>query len=82
LLVFDETAPSGLGPPHSRGFYITHKDAPQDSSGRVISSSQRPLPNNTHNTYNKKTSMPPVGFKTTISAGEQPQTYALDRAAS
>ena len=26
--------------------------------------------------------MPPVGFKLTISAGEQPQTYALDRAAS
>ena len=25
--------------------------------------------------------MPPVGFEPTISAGEQPQTYALDRAA-
>jgi hypothetical protein len=25
--------------------------------------------------------MPPVGFETTISAGERPQTYALDRAA-
>ena len=25
--------------------------------------------------------MPPVGFKPTISAGERPQTYALDRAA-
>jgi len=24
--------------------------------------------------------MPPVGFKPTISAGEQPQTYVLDRA--
>jgi hypothetical protein len=24
--------------------------------------------------------MPPVGFKPTISAGERPQTYALDRA--
>jgi hypothetical protein len=24
--------------------------------------------------------MPPVGFKTTITAGERPQTYALDRA--
>jgi len=23
------TAPSGPGPPHSRGFYITHDDAPQ-----------------------------------------------------
>ena len=36
----------------------------------------------THNTYNRKTSMPPVGFEPTISAGERPQTYALDRAAT
>jgi hypothetical protein len=26
--------------------------------------------------------MPPVGFETTISAGERPQTYAIDRAAT
>ena len=26
--------------------------------------------------------MPPAGFKPTISAGERPQTYALDRAAT
>ena len=26
--------------------------------------------------------MPPAGFKPTISAGERPQTYALDRAAA
>jgi len=26
--------------------------------------------------------MPPVGFETTISAGERPQNYALDRAAT
>ena len=26
--------------------------------------------------------MPPVGFEPTISAGERPQTYALDRAAT
>jgi hypothetical protein len=25
--------------------------------------------------------MPPVGFETTIAAGERPQTYGLDRAA-
>ena len=25
--------------------------------------------------------MPPVGFEPTISAGERPQTYALDRVA-
>jgi len=26
--------------------------------------------------------MPPVGFEPTISVGERPQTYALDRAAT
>ena len=33
----------------------------------------------THNTHNRQTSMPPVGFEPTISAGERPQNYALDR---
>jgi hypothetical protein len=32
-------------------------------------------------THNRQTSMPLVGFEPTISAGERPQTYALDRAA-
>jgi len=36
----------------------------------------------THNTYNGQTSTPPVGSEPTVSAGEQPQTYALDRAAT
>ena len=36
----------------------------------------------THNTHNRQTSMPPVGFEPTISAGERPQNYALDRAAT
>jgi hypothetical protein len=26
--------------------------------------------------------MPPVGFESTVSAGERPQTYALDREAT
>jgi len=36
----------------------------------------------THNTQNRQTSMPQVGFEPTIAAGEGPQTYALDRAAT
>jgi hypothetical protein len=36
----------------------------------------------THNTHNRQISMPPVGFKPMISAGERPQTDALDRAAT
>ena len=50
------------------------------SSGRVISPPQRPLPDNTQ--HSQQTSMPPVRFEPTISAGERPQTYALDRAAT
>jgi hypothetical protein len=44
----------------------------------VIISSQRPLPHNTHNAN----VLAPVGFEPTISAGERPQTYALDGAAT
>jgi len=50
LLIFGAAAPRGTGPPHSRGYYITHNDAPQSVgllSGGVISSLQRPLPDNT-----------------------------------
>jgi len=36
----------------------------------------------THNTHNRQTSMLPVGFEPTIAAGERPQTYALDCAAT
>jgi len=35
-----------------------------------------------HNTHNRQTSMPPVGFEPTISAGQRPQTYTLDCAAT
>ena len=35
-----------------------------------------------HNTHNRQTSMPPVGFEPKISAGERLQAYALDRAAT
>jgi len=46
------------------------------------SARRRDLYLTTHNTHNRQTSMPPVGFEPTISAGEQPQTYAWDRAAT
>jgi len=36
----------------------------------------------THNTHKRQTSMPPVEFEPTISASEQPQTCALERAAT
>jgi len=46
------------------------------------SARRRDLYLTTHNTHNRQTSMPPAGFELTISAGEWPQTYALDRAAT
>jgi len=36
----------------------------------------------THNTHNRQTAMPPVGFEPTISACERPKSYSLDRAAT
>ena len=44
--------------------------------------SRRYLYLTTYNKHNRQTSMPPVGFEPTILAGERPQTYALDRAAT
>jgi len=46
------------------------------------SARRRDLYLTTHNTHNRHTSMPPVVFEPTISAGERPQTYALDGAAT
>ena len=46
------------------------------------SARRRDLYLTTHNTHNRQTSMPSVGFEPTISADERWQTYALDRAAT
>ena len=64
----------------SRSNTMTHHSR-QDSSGRVISS-RRDLSQTKHNTHKKQTSMPPVRFEPTISAGDRPQTHTFDRAAT
>ena len=46
------------------------------------SARRRDLCLTTHNTHNRQTSMPPVGFEPTTSAGERPHTYTLNRAAT
>ena len=46
------------------------------------SARRRDLYLTTHNNHNRQTSIIPVGFEPTISAGEGPQTHALDRAAT
>jgi hypothetical protein len=64
------------------GFLWSHIQL--DSSGWVISPSQRPLPTQENTTYehNRQTSMPWVGFEPAILATKRPQTYSLDRAAT
>ena len=57
----------------SRSHTATHHSR-QHTSGRVISPSQRPLPDNKQ--QSQQTGIP-IGFEPTISAGERPQTYAL-----
>jgi len=65
---------------------MTHNEAPQ-LVGLLWTRDQvrrRDLYLTTHITHNRdrETSTAPVGFELTISTGERPQTYALDRAAS
>jgi hypothetical protein len=43
---------------------------------------QRPLPDNTHNTRNRQTSLSPAGFESAIPGSERPQTKAADRTAT
>ena len=52
------------------------------SSIGTASESQWCLADPKHNTQNRQTSMPLMGFEPTISPGERPKTYALDRAAT
>jgi hypothetical protein len=62
----DAAAQRGLWPPHSRGFSRSHATthhSRQDSSGRVISSSQKRLPDNTQ--HSQQTDIhAPGGFRT------------------
>jgi hypothetical protein len=78
------TAPSGSGPPHYRGFTITiiyMHHIRQDSTGRVISPTQRPLPDNTQ--HSQETDIhAPSGIRTHKPARERPQTHDLDHAAT
>jgi hypothetical protein len=62
----------------------SHRIRHTDSSGRVISPSQRPLPTQDNTTYKhkKQISMSSAGFEPAILATKRPQTYALDRAAT
>ena len=70
--------PSEPGPPHSRGFFTTKR---RTTVVRTLldgwSARRRNLYLTTHNTHNRQTSMPLVGFETTISADERPLDLSL-----
>jgi len=71
----------GSWPPNSWGF-LDHTQRRTTASRTPLdewSTRHKDLYLTTHKTHNRQTSMPPVGFEPTISASEQPQTYALDR---
>ena len=65
-------------PPHSWGFQITHKD------GNTVG--MTPLMTRSSHTstwqHSTLTTNTPLGYEPTISTGERPQIYALDRAAT
>jgi len=70
-LLIVEASRSHLDTPHSRGPLWT-----------IDQPVARDLYLTTHNTHNRQSSMPLSGFKPTIPVSEQPQTHALDRAAT
>ena len=74
----------GAWPPRSRGFldYTQRRNSVGRTPLDEWSARRRDLYLTTHNTNNRQISIPPVGFESAISAGERPQTYALDRAAT
>ena len=57
----------------------THTHTRQDSSGRVIGPTPRPLPDNTKHGRNTNAQ---AGFEPPIPESKRPQTYAVDRAAT
>jgi hypothetical protein len=65
-------------PPVLRFLYHTQLDAWCDSSGWVISPSQRPLPiqDKTSYKHNRQTSMHSAGFEPPIPLTKRPKTYA------
>ena len=71
----------GSRPPHSRGFQITHNDAPQ-AVGLIWTRDQLVAETSTWQHTTRQTSMALVAFEHTVWADERPQTYALNRAAT
>jgi len=73
-------------PPLGQALLIHEVSRSRTTVGRTPldewSARRRGLYLTTHNSHKRQTSILPVGFEPTVSAGERPQTYALDRAAT
>ena len=88
LFVFGATGP----PPQPQWARVSSLTRFLDHAQRRTTVSRTPLDEwsghrrdlylTTHNTHNRQTYVPPVGFEPTITTGERPQTHALDRAAT
>ena len=79
FLPLDATAPSGPRASSFTRFFLDHTQRHTTVGRNPLnewSARRRDLYLTTHNTHNRQTSMPPVGFETTVSAGERAQTYA------
>ena len=82
FLSFGAIAPSG---PRASSFtrFLDHTQR-RSTVGRTPldewSARRRDLYLTRHNIHNRQTSMPPAEFEPTITEGERPHTYALDRA--
>jgi hypothetical protein len=76
-------APSGPVPPHCRGFTIVLRHTTLDRTLWTIDQPvARDLYLTTHSTHKRQSSRPLSGFEPTIPVSEQPQTHALDPAAT
>jgi len=71
--------PSRPRPPHSRGFQITHNDAPQSVGLHWTSDGLVAQACTSQHTVIHALS---VEFELTVSAGERPHSYALDHVAT
>jgi hypothetical protein len=84
VFILAQRPPSGPESPHSRVF-LDHTQRRTTIGRNPLdgwSVRRRELYLTTHNTHNRQPSIPPVGFEPTISAGERPQTYVVDWAAT
>jgi len=65
--LYKHTAPSGPGPPHCRGFTITHTHTHTPHSVGLLWTSDQPIAETSasiHNTQTRQASMPPGGIRT------------------